>query len=161
MEECDLLTEARGLVEKEEMREWKSRHARNKIVKREKGPVGPGEEEKEKEEEDKLETFFCKIHEFHIPVPVAPVFVPAELPPRYAISFVPAAAITPGSVNAASPVVVSVPPSPYSVVSSANVAVPVPSAPRSATSSPFSVVSSANFVFPATSASSTHCMPTT
>ena len=74
----------------------------------------PGEKEKEKEEEDNLETFFCKIHEFHNPVPVTPVFVPAELPPRYAISFVPADSasvsvsvsdFTP-AVNATSPPVV-------------------------------------------------------
>ena len=48
------------------------------VGKKEKGPVGPAKTEAEKEE-DKLETFFCKIYEFHNPVPVAPVFTPAEL----------------------------------------------------------------------------------
>ena len=129
------------------MREWKSRHARNKIVKREKGPVGPGEKE---EEEDTLETFFCKIHEFLNPVTAAPVPVPAELPPHYAINFVPANvpnSVPVPSVNFSSS---------YSAVPSANSVVPFPSS--SVASSPFSVVSSAHFVFPA---SPTHCMPTT
>ena len=36
-------------------------------------------------------SFFCHIYEFHNPVPnAAPVFVPADLPPRYAINFIPA-----------------------------------------------------------------------
>ena len=45
VEECRLLTEARGLVEREEMRVWESRHSRDK--KKKKGDVGT---EKEKEE---------------------------------------------------------------------------------------------------------------
>ena len=36
-----------------------------------KGPVEP---EKEEEEEDKLERFSCHLHEFHNPLPNAPVF---------------------------------------------------------------------------------------
>ena len=86
MERCGLLTEEREPVE-DELCTWRSRYVHKK-EKKKKGPVGPAETEKE---EDKLETFFCKIHEFHNPVPVAPVFAPAELPPRYVINFVPAA----------------------------------------------------------------------
>ena len=74
---------------------------------------------------DKLETFFCKIHEFHNPVPVAPaVIVPAfiPVPPRYAISFVPAlntvSAVS--TVNDAVSGSGSVPSTEFSVVSSAN-----------------------------------------
>ena len=78
MEECKLLTEARGLVGKEEMREWETRHSRHKQVKKKKGPVGPVKEEEEKEE-DKLEHFFCQVYEFHNPAPV-PVVVPASVP---------------------------------------------------------------------------------
>ena len=58
----------------------------HKKEKKKKGPIGP---EKEEEEADKLEIFFCKIHDFHNPVSV----VPAEIPPRYAINFVPAAPV--------------------------------------------------------------------
>src|SRR5258706_5199548 len=90
VERCNILGEKGKLVEREEMREWKTRHSRGQLKdRREKGPVGP---EKEKEE-DKLESFFCHLYEFHIPVPAAPVFVPAELPARYAIKFVPAAPV--------------------------------------------------------------------
>ena len=77
VEGCRLLAEARELIEKEEMREWGTRHSRNKREKN--GPVEP---EKEKEE-DTLELFFHKLYEFHNPVLNAPVSVPAELPPRY------------------------------------------------------------------------------
>ena len=38
---------------------------------------------------DKLESFFCTLYEFLNPVSNAPVFLPAEFPPRYAIDFVP------------------------------------------------------------------------
>ena len=55
-ERCRLLSRARTQVERKELLEWRSRHARNKIEeKKKKGPVEPGKEE----EEDKLETFFC------------------------------------------------------------------------------------------------------
>ena len=106
-------------------------HARNKIEKKEKGPVEPGKKE---EEEDKLETFFCQLYEFHnppVPVPVAPVFVPAELPPRYAINFVPAAP------SVISPVVIPVPALVVSdsVMSDSHVL-----------STDYSVISSVNFV---------------
>ena len=81
--------------------------------------MGP---EKEKEEEDKLELFFCQLHEFHNPVPSAPVFVPAELPPRYAIDFVPAAPVTASPAN--SGVFHTLPVTPvtdgFSVISSTN-----------------------------------------
>ena len=87
MEGCRLLAEARESVEKSEIREWRTRHSRNQLIeKKEKGPVAPEKEE----EEDKLERFFCHLYEFHNPVPNTPVFVPAELPPRYTINFVPA-----------------------------------------------------------------------
>ena len=129
-ERCRLLTRARSQVEGKELLEWKSRHARNKIEKKETGPVGPAE--KEKEEEEKLETFFCKIHEFHNPVPVAPVFVPAELPPRYAINFVPAAPHIPVSAS----------PTGYSVSVASDSAIPA----SHVSSTNYSVISSVDFV---------------
>src|SRR5258706_6469914 len=61
VEECRLLTEARGLVEKEEMREWETRHSRDK--KKKKGDVGK-EKAKEEEEGERLANFFYAIHEF-------------------------------------------------------------------------------------------------
>ena len=121
MEGCRLLAEARGLVEREEMREW-ARHARDK--KKKKGDVGT-EKEKE-EEEERLANFFYAIHEF---------FVPTELPARYAIDFVPVSVV---SVTTAVVVNFVAPTVPNPVVSSA-------------TSSDYSVVSSANFVNPAIS----------
>ena len=155
------LAEARELVEKSEMREWRTRHSRNQLIEREKkGPVGP---EKEKEE-DKLERFFCHLYEFHNPVPKARVFVPAKLPPQYAISFVPAvSAVSALPVNSATPRV-----TPVIAVNSAPRVTPV-IAVGSATSvsSPYSIVSSANFVLPSSSvlppssSATTHCMPTT
>ena len=103
VEGCRILAEARELVERNEMREWRTRHSRNQLKdKKKKGPVEP---EKEKEE-DKLERFFCHLYELHNPVPNAPVFVPAELPPLYAIDFVPAASALPVSPK---PVVPDVP----------------------------------------------------
>ena len=107
------------------------------------------EKEKKEEEEDKLETFFCNLYEFHNPAPpIAPVFAPAELPPRYAINFVPAVSALPVSpviapaftVNVASPVI------PFAVVSSGNLVPPCPVVASSSASSDYSVVSSANFV---------------
>ena len=172
---CSLLTRARTQAEKKELLEWKPRHARKKIEKREKGPVEPGKEE----EEDKLEIFFCQIYEFHNPPVPAPVFIPAEVPPRYAINFVPASATQPefsvvSSVSVVSPVNI-VPPSAVSarsvsarsVISSANFAIPA-SVPASS-STDYSVISSANFVVPAasvsssvpSSSSSTTCIETT
>ena len=75
------------------------RHIHKSEKEKKKGPVGP-----EKEEEvDKLERLFCLIYEFHNPVQnTAPVFVPAELPPRYAINFLPATSAC--SVNSGDPV---------------------------------------------------------
>ena len=138
-EECNLLTGQRELVGEKELSEWKTRHMRNqKIEKKKKGPVGP-----EKEEEvDKLELFFCHMYEFLNPVPNATSFVPAELPPRYAINFVPA-------------IVSSSPVAAVSVSSSSSSTPPVVSSPAISSSSPssFSVISSANFVFPVTSSS--------
>ena len=72
VERCSILAEARELVERSEMREWRTRHSRNQPKDKEKkGPAGP---EKEKEE-DKLERFFCHLHEFHYPVPNTPIFI--------------------------------------------------------------------------------------
>ena len=87
MEGCRLFAEARELVEKEEMREWETRHARDKKGK--KGDVGM-EKEMEKEEGEKLASFFGAVYEFFNPVPVIPdvlvnAFVPVVLP----ASFVP------------------------------------------------------------------------
>ena len=134
VEECSLLADARKPVEREEMCAWKTRHIHKKPAKKKKGPVEP-----EKEEEEKLERFFCHIYEFHNPVSnAAPVFVPAALPPQYAISFVPAvnapsvtasstASAASASVSAAAPVFASPfassPSTDYSIVSSANFAV--------------------------------------
>ena len=101
VESCSLLAEIRKSVEREEMHEWKTRHTRNQLIKKKKGPVEP---EKEKEEEkDRLELFFCQLYEFHNPVQNAPVFVPAELPPRYAIDFVPATVPAVPAVISSSP----------------------------------------------------------
>ena len=80
VEGCRLLAEARGLVEKEEMHEWGTRHERDK--KKKKGDVGM-EKEKEKEEGEKLPSFFGVVYEFFNPVPVdVPVnaFVPVVRP---------------------------------------------------------------------------------
>ena len=86
MEECSLLTDAGKRAEREEKCMWKTHHI-HRCEEKGKGPVDSDKEE----EEDKLKRFFCYIYKFHIPdtAPV-PVFVPEELPPRYAISFVPA-----------------------------------------------------------------------
>ena len=128
VEGCRLLAEARELVEESEMREWRTRHSRAQPKeKKEEGPVEPGKKE---EEEDKLETFFCQLYEFHNP-PV-PVPVSVELPPRYAISFVPAApaVISPGVIPVPALVVSdSVPSTDYSVISSVNFVVSDPTHP--------------------------------
>ena len=119
MEECNLLADARKPVERDDLGAWKTRHILKPPEKKKKGPVEPG-----KEEEDKLETFFCHIYEFHNPTtPTVPAFVPAELPARFVIGFVPAR--VPGSPSFSAPSVVShtFPASAsvdYSVVSSAN-----------------------------------------
>ena len=146
-----LLADARGLVERKEMCTWRTRHV-HKIANKKKGPVEPEKEE----EEDKLERFFCHIHEFHNPVPKAPAFVPAELPPRYAINFVPA-------VNAsvfATPVAPPVPAINASVFASPVVhSVPSVSASPvvpSISSTDYSIISSTNFV--ADSSSPSNCI---
>ena len=140
MEECGLLTEARGLVEKEEMREWGTRHSRDK--KKKKGDVGT-EKEKEKEEGERLANFFSAIYEFFVPSN-APTnaFVPAELPARYAIAFVPAVSDLPVTSIVMNPVVPAVSDLPDASI----VMNPVMSVPVSVSSSDYSVVSSANFV---------------
>ena len=72
--------------------------------KEKKGSVGPEKEV----EEDKLERFFSSIYEFHNPVTSAPAFVPAALPPRYSISFIPAvnAPVTPAVIAPVIPAVI-------------------------------------------------------
>ena len=175
MERCRLLAEKRKLVEKGEMREWRTRHSRNQLSNKiEKGPVEPGKEE----EEDKLESFFCHLYEFHNPVPVAPAFVPAELPPRYAINFIPAVPSVPVSASPANlNHVISTPyviPTAFNPVTAPILSTPsfvpaglparyaidfvpavssdsVMSVPVSASSNGYSVVSSANFVIPPSS----------
>ena len=80
VERCRLLADKREMVERKELREWRTRHSRRQN-KKEKGPVEPG-----KEEEDKLESFFSHLYEFHNPVLVTPhvvSFTPAAIP-RYA-----------------------------------------------------------------------------
>ena len=129
MEGCRLLAEARESVEKSEMREWRIRHSHNQLRDKKK------KEQKEKEkEEDKLERFFCHLYEFHNPVPNAPVFVPAELPPRYAINFVPALPVSPVASTA------------------------IPVFPIGSASTDYSVISSANFVVPSAVSSSSSCI---
>ena len=124
MEECNLLANARKPV-KEELDVWKSRHIHKPTPKKKKGPVEP-----EKEEEEKLERFFCQIHEFHNSVPnPQPAFIPTALPPCLASS---------PSGHASSPS------TEYSVVSSACFTV----APSPSTD--YSVVSSACFAAPST-----------
>ena len=88
-----------------------------------------------KEEEDKLESFFSHLYEFHSPVLVAPLpaFLPAELPARYVISFVPAAVPRYASASASAS------------VSASDVPVSAPALP---VSPGYSVVSSVNFVIP-------------
>ena len=110
----------RGGERTNQIREGGTRHSRNK--KEKKGPVEP-EKEKEKEE-DSLELYFSILYEFLNPVPAVNAAVP-NLPPRYVINFVPAAASVIASPVIASPPVVShvpvvVPSSDYSVVSSVN-----------------------------------------
>ena len=133
MEGCRLLAEARELVEREEMREWETRHSRDK--KKKKGDVGT-EKEKEEEEGERLANFFYAIHQLFVPSVPANVFVPAELPTRYAIEFVPAVAVVTPPVTSSS-VVYSA--TDYSAVSA-------PAIASSASSSDYSVVSSVNFI---------------
>ena len=96
MEECRLLAEARGLVEKEIMREWETRHARDK--KKKQGDVTRG---REREKGEKLAGFFNTIYDFFNPVPVVPtvpanVFAPVVLPARFVpVAFVPATTRSP------------------------------------------------------------------
>ena len=80
---------------------------------------------------------------FHNPAPIAPVFVPANLPPRYVINFVPAinTPVSDTSVHASD---ISVPASDSAHVSgSTHVSDLTPVA-----ATKFSIVSSANFVVP-------------
>ena len=135
-----MVQSTRRLVEREEMCTWRTRHVHKK-EKKKKGPVEPEKEE----EEDKLESFFYKIYDFHNPAPVfhnpVPVFVPVELPPRYVINFVLA-------VSAPAPVITS-----PVIVSSASVIAPaspviVSPTPVIVSPSDYSVVSSVNFIPP-------------
>ena len=123
------------------MSTWNTRHIHKKPEKKEKGPVKP------EKETDKLELFFCHLYEFHFPAPSAPAFVPAELPPRYAIDFGHAVPLhTPVVSSPAVPTISSA--TDCFIVSSVNFAVPAtPVVPASDVTSPaYSVVSSANFV---------------
>ena len=120
VEGCRLLGEARGLVEREESREWGTRHTRDK--KKKKGDVGKAKE-KEKEEGERLANFFYAIHDFLVPIAVPNAFVPAELPARCAIDFVPASVVC-SDTSVISPVNASS--TEYSVVSSVNFVVPSP-----------------------------------
>ena len=163
VEECSLLTEARKAVERDEMHKWKTCHV-CKTEKKKKGPVGPGE--KEEEEPDKLETFFCHLYEFHNPTPPAPVFVPAELPARYMINFVPASAVpaVPDvSVSLSAVSVSAVPDTSISlsaVSRTSDISVPYP-ASSVVPSTDYSVISSVNFVAPPVIVSSTCIEPIT
>ena len=149
-EECSLLADARKPVEREEMRMWNTRHIQKIPEKKKKGPVEP-EKETEKEP-DRLELFFCHLYEFHNPAPNAPAFVPAELPPRYAIDFVPAASALHTPAVVPSPPVLVPSSSDYSVAAAPVTASPV--VPGIAVSVNLSVVSSANFVLPISSSPS-------
>ena len=94
VEECRELTEARKEVGKE-MAEWWTRHSRDK--KKEKGDVGTVE--REKEEGEKLESFFGAIYEFFNPVPVIPV-VPVN---DFVLVVLPASIVPVVFVSASSP----------------------------------------------------------
>ena len=122
VERCRLLVDKREMVERKELRKWRTRHSRSQN-KKEKGLVEP-----EKEEEDKLESFFSHLYEFHNSVQVVPVpvFVPAELPARYIVNFVPAAIPLYASAPASVPVSALALPvsSDYSIVSSINFVIP-------------------------------------
>ena len=150
VEECHLLSDARKPVQSDELGAWKTRHTHKPPAKKKKGPVEP-----EKEEEEKLERFFCHIYEFHNPVP-EPVFVPAALPPQYAINFVPAvnatsviassvaasASVTAPSVTASASATAFASASVHNSAPVLTPPFPFPSSP----STDFSIVSSANFV---------------
>ena len=144
VEECNMLVDARKPVERDELGAWKTRHILKPPEKKKKGPVEPGGEP----EPDKLEDFFCQIYEFHNPTPTAPAFVPAELPARFAINFIPA------NPSCSAPPVVShvFPAAPasidYSVISSANFIVPsFPSAPYADNVSEFLLLISSPFLY--------------
>ena len=165
------------MVDTNEMREWRTRHSRNQLPnKKGKGPLEP----ENMEEEDKLESFFYHLYEFRNPVTIAPAIVPAVLPARYVIDFVPASVAQPdpnpvisnSAFTAPAPVVVSSP-----IVTSAPTTSPVLSPvfvpaelpPRYATNfvpaassvvDDFSIVSSTNFI-PASMFTSTPCIDTT
>ena len=107
-----------------------------------------------------METFFCRLHEFHNPPVLAPVSTPAVLPPRYAINFVPATTVSvPASAPVSDSASVSASASAFASASvSASVTAPpgashISSTDYSAASSvnsstDYSVVSSVNFVLP-------------
>ena len=118
VEECTLLTEARRLVEKEEMREWETRHSRDKKKKKGDVPVGT-EKEKEEEEGERLANFFYTLHEFFAPTDIPANVFPATLPARYLINPVPAS-----DVRVSAPVVPTVVTTP--VNSTSTFAVPTP-----------------------------------
>ena len=122
VEECSLLAKARELVEKSEMREWRTRHSRNQLKdKKEKGPVEP-EKEKEKEME-KLELFFCHLYEFHNPTPS-----PSSPVVHFSVSTdVPSAVISSPISHVNAPVSTDVPSAGFSVTSSVNLVAPISS----------------------------------
>ena len=159
MERCELLAEDRRKVKREDMGEWESRHIQKpEEKKKKKGPVEP---EKEKDKEvDELESFFGHIYEFHFPTPVHAAFVPAELPPRYAIAFVPALSTAPPVLPVSTVLPVPVSPVTTSSVHSAISAISVSAISASNAGSDFSVVSSANFI-PASVFTSSSCIGTT
>ena len=108
------------------------------MIKRKRKGTWGQEKEKEEEEGERLANFFYAIHQFFVPSVPANVFVPAELPARYAIEFVPAAAVVTPPVTSSS--VVS-----YSAVST-SVTATAPAIASSASSSDYSVVSSVNYI---------------
>ena len=64
MEECTKMVELRREIEKNELEEWRTRHARSR--KRERGDVGV-DKEKEKQEGERpgrMESFFCAVYVF-------------------------------------------------------------------------------------------------
>ena len=146
VERCRLLAEKRKPMEKGELREWWTRHSRSQLPReKEKGPVEPGKEEAR--EEDKLESFFGHLYEFHISdTPISSSHIPAELPDRYAIAFVPASTSVPILVSASTSVSV-----PVSVTAASDAPV-IPSVIPSP-STDYSVISSVNFAFPTSSPS--------
>ena len=123
-----------------ELNKWRPRRAVWKDWREALGGRAVSNKRKEEEEGDLLGAFFFYIYEFLSAFsnpPTSPrVFVPAELPARYAIAFVPAAFVASFSASGSSSVVSATSSVRYSVVSSANFVPAIPVFPAPVPSSP-------------------------